>query len=97
MEKLETEFVSRGWRFEQFCRTDKAAIYRRFRQNRSCEHYEVISIRLHDSHIWPTGKVTPAGESYPSATQWGVLGWTFSPATHQDPAKAAKAKYDSIA
>jgi hypothetical protein len=91
---LATEFTAKGWSFRQIERKEHAAIYRR---ERECAwDYEVIVVRQHDGHIWPNGDITPPGERYPPDSQWGILGWTFSSASHRNPAKAARAKFDAL-
>ena len=97
MQTLKLEFESKGWSFRQVARKEKAAIYRRERAEcAGAWDYEVIIVRCHDAHIWPNGNLTPAGETYPASAQWGALGWTFSSASHRNPAKAAKSKFDSL-
>ena len=97
MKPLATEFSSKGWTFRQVARKENAAIYRREREcGGGAENFEVIVVRRHAAHVWPNGKFTPPGEGYPPDSQWGILAWTFSSASHRNPAKAAKAKFDSL-
>lgn len=96
MKPLATEFSSKGWSFRQVARKEHAAIYRRERECGGAENFEVIVVRRHDGHLWPNGNFTPPGERFPPDSQWGSLGWTFSSASHRNPAKAARAKFDSL-
>lgn len=97
LKPLATEFTAKGWSFRQVARKEHAAIYRRERQEcAGVWDFEVVVVRRHDGHIWPNGNFTPPGETYPSSEQWGSLAWTFSSATHRNPAEAAKAKFDSL-
>lgn len=96
MTKLPISFISKGFSFTQLLRSDQAAIYGRAYLERNEVHYEVIAIRHHKGWIWPNGNVTPPGEGYPGSEQWGLYGWTFSPASHRYPFEAAKLKFDSL-
>ena len=94
---LAIEFTSKGWTFRQGARKEGAAVYRRERlECAGVFNFEVIVVRRHEGHIWPNGNYTPPGETYPPDSQWGILAWTFSSATHRNPAKAAFAKFNSL-
>ena len=46
--------------------------------------------------VFPNGKITPAHEKLPAPTHWGKLGWTFSPASHGEPLKAAQQRFNEL-
>jgi hypothetical protein len=96
MQRLLENFERLGWQFLQLARTDKAAFYQRSKQKNSMLHYEVIKIQHCGQHVWPNGSVSEATETYPSTVQWGMLAWTYSPASHRDPFECAKRKFEAI-
>lgn len=78
MKKLEKKITKKGFIYEQIKREGNKAIYTQKRDDRDSKsvHYEVIIIKSHDGYEIAGNKI-PAGEVYPSSTQWGALGWTF--------------------
>jgi hypothetical protein len=60
------------------------------------QDFEVIIIRVAEESVFG-GKLVPRREVYPSAEAWGTYGWTFSPNSHPDPLKAARAKMKQLA
>jgi hypothetical protein len=57
--------------------------------------FEVIVIRVAEESVF-AGKVVPRREVYPSAEAWGTYGWTYSPASHANPLKAAREKMKQL-
>lgn len=78
MRKLEKEITKKGFIYKQLKRVGNKAIYSQKRDDRDATQirYEVIVIKSHDGYEIAGNKI-PAGEVYPSSTQWGTLGWTF--------------------
>ena len=94
MRRLPEKFTKYGQQFEQICRTEQTAIYRRHTNGRQ-KSYEVIIVRVADrSPVKLDEKVRwekcEPYECYPSSEKWGTCGWTYS--TEED----ARAKYDLI-
>lgn len=94
MKRLPEKFTKYGHQFEQLCRTENTAIYRRHINGRQ-KSYEVIVIRVADRK--PTREdgrsrwvECESYECYPASEKWGSCGWTYS--TEED----ARAKYDLI-
>lgn len=79
MKKLEKTFTKKGFTYTQHKRVGMRAIYvqRRVEADAQQEWYEVIVIKSHNGYEI-AGNNIPASEIYPSSTQWGSLGWTFS-------------------
>jgi hypothetical protein len=78
MRILSERFDKNGFRHEQIKRSDKAAIYKRWKPGGSV-HFEVVMIkRATRDFAFPSGVVIENGsEIYPSSEEWGVYGWTF--------------------
>ncbi len=57
--------------------------------------FEVIIIRIGEESFF-NGKLLPCREVYPSAEAWGTYGWSYSPNSHPDPLKAARAKMQQL-
>jgi hypothetical protein len=60
------------------------------------DHFEVVRIRIAEAHTWPNGTVSPRREVYPSATEWGKRGWTFTSGSHSNPETAARMRLQAI-
>lgn len=78
MKKLKEKFKSRGFVHEQIARERGHAIYRRYSasgQKKNTTHYEVIKIGRHNGYKLGESYIEPA-ETYPSASMWGIAGWT---------------------
>ena len=86
---LPIRFEQNGFLYWQICRTDKAAIYEQYAQDRRVIFYEVWKIRKRDARIWQ-GRSFPAGERGPSTNEWGKYGWTFFTMVR------ARAKFDEL-
>jgi len=78
MKKLEKTFTKKGFIYKQINRVGNKAIYTQKRDDSQSvvTRYEVIVIKSHDGYEIAGNKI-PAGEVYPSSTQWGTQGWTF--------------------
>lgn len=79
MKKINEKFTKKGFKYTQIKRKGSKAIYLQERDadDSAIKNYEVIIIKSHDGYEIG-GSVIPPGEVYPSSTQWGTLGWTFS-------------------
>jgi hypothetical protein len=87
-------FQKYGEKFEQLCRTENTAIYRRSHDGKP-RTLEVIVIRVSDRKPVKTdNRITwvscEAHESYPASEKWGESAWTL---TNEE---AARKKYDLI-
>jgi hypothetical protein len=76
MKTLATEFTRLGFTHKLIERTGEIAIYERTKPHYQRSHYEVIIIRTAEPST-RFGKEFPATELYPSAQQWGRLGYTY--------------------
>lgn len=78
MKKLEKTFTKKGFIYEQLKRIGNKAIYTQKKDSaqNAWMRYEVIVIKSHDGYEIAGNKI-PAGEVYPSSTQWGAAGWTY--------------------
>jgi hypothetical protein len=78
MKKLEKTFTKKGFIYKQISRVGNKAIYTQKRDDSQSvvTRYEVIVIKSHDGYEIAGNKI-PAGEVYPSSTQWGTQGWTY--------------------
>lgn len=65
--KIPNNFKKYGEDFNQELRDDNLAIFSRVNESYVPIQYEVIIIKTYDSK-----------ELYPSASSWGIHGWTFN-------------------
>ena len=65
-----------GFTYALLRRVGDIAIYSQSK-NGLPDAYEVIRIQKHEAHS-AFGKDFPAGESYPSSSQWGDEAWTYT-------------------
>jgi len=79
MKKLEKKFTKKGFVYTQINRIGNFALYKQELQNIKTFNpkYEVVHIKSHNGYELGGVKI-PAAEVYPSSTQWGALGWTFT-------------------
>jgi len=75
MKKLEKKFIRNGFKHEQVRRTDRVAIYKRWKYGVNDIHYEVIKISKHNGYKLGASFVKSA-ETYPGGSLWGIQGWT---------------------
>lgn len=78
MKPLPEKFIKKGFKHQLYKREGKVAIYKR--HHTECIkslHYEVIIINSHNG-IYIEGNYIEPCELYPSGSQWGAFGWTFS-------------------
>lgn len=78
MKTIPEKFTKKGFKHQLIKREGKVAIYRRHgTESTKTFHYEVVVINTHNGiHI--EGNYIEPGELYPSSSQWGTFGWTFS-------------------
>ena len=70
-------FEEGRYRYTQLERCGDIALYeQRHKDNPAVVYSEVIRIRVHPAHTWPSGQTTPAREAYPGASSWGRRGFT---------------------
>ena len=72
---IQDSFIKYGDHFKLLERRGKVCIYQRT-CNRQPRGYEVMVI-LDKPAAFLGGKFIPAGEGLPSASQWGVFGWSY--------------------
>ena len=75
MKKLRKQFTSRGFEHTQLQRTGNLAIYKRQKKEDSSPHFEVVKIGHHNGYKLGKSYIE-AAETYPSASMWGIAGWT---------------------
>lgn len=73
---LERCFEQGGYVYEQVQRGERCAIYKRQKHGHVNPEFEVIIIQRKAARKLPSGSLLPAGEYYPSASQWGAYGKT---------------------
>jgi len=93
---IKTEFRRKNFHHLQLQRTGDVAIYSRqlIKSGTTAVengpiHFEVIIISRHDGYKIADQYLPPA-ETYPSGTQWGTLGWTYTEL------KAAQEKFAAL-
>jgi hypothetical protein len=69
-------FTKSDWTHQMLSRIGQIAIYRRAKEVSPAPHYEVVVIEPYQAGV-VMGREIEAGESYPSAAQWGTKGWTY--------------------
>jgi len=93
MKQLKKKFKSRGFMHEEVIRKGRHAIYQRYDANKTPDsghvHYEVVKIGRHNGYNLGGSYIEPA-ETYPSASMWGIAGWTC------DDKKTAQEKFDEL-
>jgi hypothetical protein len=77
MKKIEKSFVSKGFEFKQVLRNGDMAVYEKHAPGSKCSSYELIHITSHNGYIIGGNNIPPS-EVYPSDSQWGVHGWTYT-------------------
>jgi len=77
MKPLPERFRQKGFELELVQRTKKVALYKRYQSNPAKCHYEVIVVQSHNGRMIGDRFIEPA-EFYPSDSQWGQSGWTFT-------------------
>jgi hypothetical protein len=77
MKTLEKKFTNKNFSYKQITREGNIAIYEQklIDDQATTSRYEVIIIRSHNGYEINGNKIA-ASEMYPSANQWGQLGWT---------------------
>lgn len=74
---IAAELTFGGHTLRQVFLKNSVAIYERSRPNFRPHELELIVIKVLPEHKLPNGAVTPAHETYPRASEWGRLGWSF--------------------
>lgn len=76
MEKLQTEFEKRGFKFLQLWRNNKFALYEVTNAETKDMFYEFIKIKIANESNF-RGKHFDKREIYPSDNEWGLNGFTY--------------------
>lgn len=76
---IKTEFTYRKFEYKQIFREKDVAIYSQQKADKSSDKitYEVIVIKTHNGYKLGGTSIEPS-EIYPSDTQWGTYGWTYT-------------------
>lgn len=77
MKLLPACFTSKGFTHRLLKRVGDIAIFERFKTNPDKAHFEVVRIQSHDGRSI-AGKFFPSSEFYPSTSQWGTHGFTYT-------------------
>jgi hypothetical protein len=94
--RLETSFNYAGHYLRQIWRQDDIALYERSRFPQHPAHeLELVIIKVAPEKIMPNGARVPAHERYPSASEWGSIGWSF-PVRQKDTVLALAEKLHGI-
>lgn len=75
---LATKLSQKGFQLQQIVRNGPFAIFNRFQKFPEKGHFEVVVIQSHNGRKIGETYLEPA-EFYPSDSQWGQYGWTFTP------------------
>ena len=89
MKILPKQFTKKGFTYKQLKRDGDKAIFEQSKKGQEGVTYETVKIGRHNGYELG-GMHIPAGESYPSTSQWGNAGWTFQNL------QAAEAKFKKI-
>lgn len=89
MRKLAKTFKQKGFNLSQIKRDGIFAIYTKTKTNSNFTSYEVIIISNHNGYEIGGAYIEPA-ETYPSSSQWGTKGWTYTNI------KDAEAKFSAL-
>ncbi len=73
---LPKRFEQAGYAYEQVQCGARCAIYKRQKEGHVNAEYEVIIVQHKKERMLPSGSLLPAGEYYPSSSQWGAYGKT---------------------
>jgi hypothetical protein len=73
--RLRTSFSRDGFSYRQVWRDGDVAVFQYDSRGGS---FEVVTIVVEPERV-KFGKLTPAHEVYPTASQWGTYGWSFGP------------------
>jgi hypothetical protein len=79
MKKLESTIRKKGFVYTLVKRQGNVAIYEQQMESihNSLKHYEVILVGSHNG-VKIANNYLPPSEMYPSSSQWGNTGWTYS-------------------
>jgi hypothetical protein len=77
MKILEKEFKYNGFLFTQVVRLADKAVYKKRNISGKAVSFEVIRIKSHNGYEIGGVKIAPS-EVYPSSSQWGTFGWTYT-------------------
>jgi hypothetical protein len=94
MKLLAESIVANKFTYKLLERIRNFAIYET--SNHGNAIYEVVQIQNKKAEIF-RGTSLPEREVYPSSSQWGKYGFTFTRNSHLNPLKAAKAKLAELA
>lgn len=77
MKTLPKQFDKKGFTYTQIKRVGDKAIYKQAKKGQASVSFEVVKINRHNGYELGGQKIPP-GEAYPSTSQWGNAGWTFT-------------------
>jgi hypothetical protein len=84
-----------GMLYREICRQDGAAIYCAKGEGDRIE-YEVFEVQVLQAGEF-NGRSYPLREGFPSSSEWGQLGFTYTNNSHRDPLAVALAKAQEMA
>lgn len=76
MKILPKKITKKGFNYTQLKREGMKAIYKQTKDGQEDVSFEAIKIGSHNGYELGGQKI-PAGEAYPSTSQWGTAGWTY--------------------
>jgi hypothetical protein len=79
---LKTQFKRKGLSYDLVKREGDKAIFS-VKNGKKTYGYEVIIIRRHNGYTLAGNYIEPA-ETYPSDSEWGVFGWTYTKLTEAE-------------
>lgn len=77
MKILEKEFTFKNFKFKQLKREGDLAVYVKNSIKGKCQSFETVMVRSHNGYEI-AGNFIPPSEVYPSTSQWGLYGWTYT-------------------
>jgi len=77
MKPIDKAFRKSGFEYNRVYRDGPWCIYRQTKPGTQIERFEVVRLKVLPAEThWQTGKQMEERESYPSAEEWGLRGWT---------------------
>jgi hypothetical protein len=78
MEPLTFPFTKDRFRHDLVQREGMICLIERTNLVTGSVHWEVIRLRQTTPYTFPSGRAVLAGERYPSPSEWGDHGWTYT-------------------
>ena len=77
MKQLPELFTSKGFTHRMVKRSGDVALFERYKTDPAKSHFEVVRVQSHNGRTI-AGQFLPPAEFYPSTSQWGTHGFTYT-------------------